>query len=305
MQEKIYLKYFNNMSLVIMTLLLIHFSKDIVIAQDYYPLEIGNQWIYKIEEFDPNTPPPYFIDTLIVTIKSDTLLNGYHYFVLDTIDLSGGKIVRADSNNIYYYDECDSSDVLFYKLDAEAGDYWIAKLNGINYKIALLSIDSKRYFGFLTTILKFQVSESWNFVEISKDFGIVHYVFSGALQIHKNLLGCKLSNNYYGDFVSVQSDFKKVYTFELFQNYPNPFNSRTEIKYSLPQDKSSYHVTLKIYDIRGRLVNNLVDQNQTDGTYTVSWDGEDMIGNSVSSGVYFYILQVGDFKVTRKMLLLE
>jgi hypothetical protein len=93
--------------------------------------------------------------------------------------------------------------------------------------------------------------------------------------------------------------------FELFQNYPNPFNSSTELKYSFPQHKSSYHVTLKIYDIRGRLVNTLVDQNQVAGTHSVSWDGKDRNGNRVSSGVYFNTLQVGDFSTSKKMLLLE
>ena len=91
----------------------------------------------------------------------------------------------------------------------------------------------------------------------------------------------------------------------LYQNYPNPFNSSTEIKYSLPNTKASYKVQIKIYDVLGRLVKTLVDQNQTAGTYSVSWDGKDINGNSVSSGIYFYSLQIGEFKVTKKMLLLE
>ncbi len=91
----------------------------------------------------------------------------------------------------------------------------------------------------------------------------------------------------------------------LSQNYPNPFNSSTEIKYSLPKNKLSYHVSLKIYDIRGRLVNALVNHNQAAGKYGVSWDGRDINGNGVSSGVYFYVLKVGDFKISKKMLLLE
>jgi hypothetical protein len=93
--------------------------------------------------------------------------------------------------------------------------------------------------------------------------------------------------------------------FELFQNYPNPFNSSTEIKYSLPQDKSSYQVTLKIYDIRGRLVNTLVDKNQAAGTYSVSWDGKDINKNDVSSDIYFYSLEANEFKTTKKLLLIH
>ena len=300
------MKYFKKAIQSFMIFFSILFNIATLIAQDYYPLEIGNQWVYKIEEFDPNVPPPYFNDTLEVIVTADTLINGCHYFVLDTIDLSGGKIVRADSNNIFYYDEYDSSEVLFYKLNAEINDSWITKLNGRNYKIKLASNYTKKYFGVLTTILRYEFDGApWNFVEISKEFGIVLNVFSSGLQRHKRLLGCKLSNNYYGDVVSVDSYFKKIYTFELVQNYPNPFNSSTGIKYSLPQDNSTYQVTLKIYDIRGRLVNTLVNQNQAAGTYLVNWDGKDMNGQAVSSGVYFYTLQIDKFKTTNKMLLIR
>ncbi|MCI0496394.1 T9SS type A sorting domain-containing protein [candidate division KSB1 bacterium] len=93
--------------------------------------------------------------------------------------------------------------------------------------------------------------------------------------------------------------------FALFQNYPNPFNSSTEIKYSLPQEKSSYHVALKIYDIRGRLVSTLVEQNQAGGMYSVNWDGKDKNGQFVSSGMYFYTLQADKYKTTNKMLLIH
>jgi hypothetical protein len=93
--------------------------------------------------------------------------------------------------------------------------------------------------------------------------------------------------------------------FELFQNYPNPFNSITEIRYVLPIGKASYQVQLKIYDLLGRLVKVLVDQEQSVGNYSISWDGTDLGGNRVASGVYFYSLEAGDSKLIRKMLVLQ
>ncbi len=93
--------------------------------------------------------------------------------------------------------------------------------------------------------------------------------------------------------------------FVLSQNYPNPFNPSTEIKYSLPALKSSYHVVIKIYDVQGRLVKILVDETKSAGTYSVKWGGTDSIGNAVASGIYFYSMQVGEFKSTRKMMLLR
>ena len=93
--------------------------------------------------------------------------------------------------------------------------------------------------------------------------------------------------------------------FELFQNYPNPFNSSTEIKYSLPNVKASYQVQLKIYDVLGRLVKVVVDQEQSAGSHTINWDGTDLRRNHVASGVYFYSLEAGDLKLIRKMLVLQ
>jgi hypothetical protein len=93
--------------------------------------------------------------------------------------------------------------------------------------------------------------------------------------------------------------------FELCQNYPNPFNSSTEIRYCLSNGKASYKVRLRIYDVLGRLVKVLVDQEQFAGSYIISWDGTDLGGNLVASGVYFYSLETGDLKLIRKMLVLQ
>ncbi|MBN4081442.1 T9SS type A sorting domain-containing protein [Caldithrix abyssi] len=85
--------------------------------------------------------------------------------------------------------------------------------------------------------------------------------------------------------------------FTLDQNYPNPFNSSTQISYSIP---SSHFVTLKIYDILGREIQTLVSEVQNAGTYSINLDI-----NKLSSGIYFYKLQVGDtFVKTKKMLLM-
>jgi len=83
----------------------------------------------------------------------------------------------------------------------------------------------------------------------------------------------------------------------LGQNYPNPFNVSTNISYSLAEAEN---VSLKVYDIAGRLVQTLVDEVQDAGSYTVTWDASE-----VSSGVYFYKLTAGDYTLTKKMNLLK
>ncbi|UCD36913.1 MAG: T9SS type A sorting domain-containing protein [Fidelibacterota bacterium] len=90
--------------------------------------------------------------------------------------------------------------------------------------------------------------------------------------------------------------------FELSQNYPNPFNPTTEIQFTL---REAAPVRLDIYDLTGRLVNTLIDEKKQPGTYHVVWEGQDLHGNQLHSGVYFYSLVTDNHKATRKMLLLK
>jgi Ca-activated chloride channel homolog len=93
--------------------------------------------------------------------------------------------------------------------------------------------------------------------------------------------------------------------FTLHQNFPNPFNPQTTIRYSLPGDVQLYDVTIKIYDMLGRLVMVLFKSKQGPGSYSVVWNGRDAAGNAVPSGVYLYTIKAGPYKETRKMILLK
>ncbi len=95
----------------------------------------------------------------------------------------------------------------------------------------------------------------------------------------------------------VVNETNSVQQFELFQNYPNPFNPTTQISYSIPK---SLLVTLKVYDVLGKEVAQLVNQFQNSGKYQVTLNT-----NQLSSGVYFYQLKAGDFVSVKKMLLVR
>jgi hypothetical protein len=86
-------------------------------------------------------------------------------------------------------------------------------------------------------------------------------------------------------------------SYNLAQNYPNPFNPITTIKYSIPE---SGNVSLKVYDMLGKQVASLVNEEKSRGVYSVIFDA-----SNLSSGVYFYKLQSGSFTETKKMLLLK
>jgi hypothetical protein len=85
--------------------------------------------------------------------------------------------------------------------------------------------------------------------------------------------------------------------FILEQNYPNPFNPTTSIKFSIP--KTAF-VTLKIYDVLGNEVINVVENNLSAGEYVKTVDF-----SKLSSGIYYYTLKAGDFTSTRKMMFVK
>ena len=88
----------------------------------------------------------------------------------------------------------------------------------------------------------------------------------------------------------------------LLQNYPNPFNPVTTLRYELSQES---FVNITIYDMLGNVVKSIVSQNQNPGYKSVQWNATNNQGQPVSTGLYFYTIQAGDFIQTKKMLLLK
>ncbi len=91
-------------------------------------------------------------------------------------------------------------------------------------------------------------------------------------------------------------------TFQLDQNYPNPFNPSTTISYSL---MSAEKVSLKIYNLKGQEIKTLVNRVVSTGHHSVKWDGTDESGVKATSGLYLYVLRVGDQMVSKRMMLVK
>ena len=92
------------------------------------------------------------------------------------------------------------------------------------------------------------------------------------------------------------NEVEQIY-FRLFNNYPNPFNPSTTIKYSIPKQGN---ITLKVFDVLGSEVMTLINNGQQQGIYEIEFDGSEL-----TSGIYFYRLQAGEFVETKKMILLK
>ena len=93
-----------------------------------------------------------------------------------------------------------------------------------------------------------------------------------------------------------------VTDYKVHNNYPNPFNPVTTLRYDLPED---LFVSITVYDMLGNVVSNLVNKDENSGYKSVQWNATNDKGQPVSAGVYLYTIQAGDFRQTRKMVLLK
>ena len=145
------------------------------------------------------------------------------------------------------------------------------------------------------------IGVQWDSQEGGGDAGSV-YIFDTA---DVDGLNIRLSVEPRSDLaLTMFGDIKRT---ALLQNFPNPFNPETWLPYTLGDDTD---VNVRIYDVEGKLVRNLDIGYQRSGRYlsrekAIYWDGRDQLGESVSSGIYFYTLKADAFSDTRRMVILK
>lgn len=111
----------------------------------------------------------------------------------------------------------------------------------------------------------------------------------------------KIAASELGITTSVEKTEELANNYELSQNYPNPFNPSTTIKFSIPE---SGFVSLKVYDLLGKEVASVVNEELNAGSYTVSFDASQST-QGLSSGIYFYRLEANSFIQTKKLTLIK
>ena len=107
------------------------------------------------------------------------------------------------------------------------------------------------------------------------------------------------TNSYYEQLlIGVENEIAEIPALYLLeQNYPNPFNPSTNINYHIPFES---HVSIKVFDILGKEVAHLVNEKHQPGSYKVEFNAKNL-----SSGIYIYTIQAGDFMQSRKMLVMK
>ncbi|MCD4665979.1 MAG: T9SS type A sorting domain-containing protein [Bacteroidales bacterium] len=128
------------------------------------------------------------------------------------------------------------------------------------------------------------------------------YICVGTVKINYDDSIVLTKTDEFGNYVSISNDeLPEMDKLELLC-FPNPFNPTTTISFSIPKES---HAELSIYNIKGQKVKTLLNESAVIGKHTVSWNGKDEYGNSLSSGIYFYKLKSGVYTTTKKMILLK
>jgi hypothetical protein len=153
-------------------------------------------------------------------------------------------------------------------------------------------------------LLKYNKSSSPNF-DFSKIKVLHVFVSTSVLDVESTFIIDNLrfySDGLMPNVVNFTSEAVLGKAFEIEALYPNPFNPSITMRYYLPKPSK---VKIDIYDISGRLVRNLYNGVQNDGSNTISWSGKNSHGNLVSSGVYFVIFNHGEKRLYRKIILMK
>jgi hypothetical protein len=258
-------------------------------ATSYFPLELSNQWVYING-----------LDTTKETIVEKIVIGGREYFKFNSYRIGQDVLFRSMGDSIFSF--FNSTEYLIYDFSAGIGESWIAQ-DVNSHESGTVTLLSKTDTIATPSGVYYNCIKLHHFLGVdyaydewfAPDIGVVRrdYIFFGFSSIRL----------YSFDIVlSIQSGNSPSIALKLHKNYPNPFNPSTIIKYDLP---NTSEVVLRIYNTLGQEVATLINEAQIAGEKLVVWNGSDRFGNQVSSGIYIYRLEAGDFVKSRKMVLLK
>lgn len=273
----------------------------------YYPLKVGNTWTYRsFNIFMGST-------RYKISATNNVILSGRHYFELTRYQTGYAPTIS--------YLRIDSLKGSVRTYSTNAGCNW-TPFEKTGDSLAARKTDSSKYdcayyyrciddtshrsfFGLNRSTKEFSWTDYFEHVTYRlymQDIGMLeeHQLGPAGSGITIDLLGCVINGIVRGDtslvgITQLTSEIPKEYS--LHQNYPNPFNPVTNIKFDLPE---SGFVELDIYDINGREITKLVNQQLSAGSYSADWDA-----SNYSSGVYICKLTTGKFSSSMKMIVLK
>lgn len=278
----------------------------------YYPLAVGDYWVYygSIQDETGWYGYKYIrkINSLIskpnqksyFEVEEYEFGSSYHQFLYERIDTLSAKIYRYDEDSIQ-----TNQEYLIDDLRAEIGDSVFSHRFVYDAPYTMIySSDTTFYGQQIKTKLYNSVFLDQYQYRLFTNFGLVSYFHSFDFgSDHQSLKGAVINGIVYGDttVTDINDQADPGISFSLFQNYPNPFNPITTIKYSIPSTGSHLNlVSLKIFDVLGKEVAILVNEEKSAGNYYFKFDG-----SKLASGIYFYQLKSGSFTATKKLMLIK
>ena len=285
--------------------------KTFVQTGNLVSLSLGNKWFYGYTFY---SYPNYNYDSRfeIEEAIGDTILPGgkpYKKIFITSIGLTDTttrtEYWGSDSVSFYY----DS----VYPLKESGLDIFFD--NRITHDTSWSDFEVSVYLDGWDTIRTFQKwrrnysGATYGYKETHTAYGIGPYSMISQItdsignnfQISRELIGAIIDGVVYGDttfyIIGVPSETTQPKRILLSQNYPNPFNPSTTIRYSIPNARN---VTIKVFDVLGKEVATLVNEEKSSGEYEVEFNA-----SSLPSGIYFYQLKAGSFVETKKMILLK
>lgn len=277
---------------------------SIGISSPIYSLRVSNIWKYSTFDQFPNTVIQG--DTVTQTVVGEELLNGEKWFLIQS-GITGDQLMTVRQDGIYIQES--NGPILRYKYPAysneqfnSAYELWTGYADSlVAFPITVDSINEL----ISTPSGTFQCNK-YHFPEVIVTVGNSSTEV-GSKDIYLSNIGPVkiVAGNSYQDLISFSGTITDISnsknsipeSFHLYQNYPNPFNPSTTINYSIP---NTSFVTIKVYDMLGREVASLVDENKSAGNYNIKFNA-----GKLSSGVYFYQLKSGNYTSIKKMLLLK
>jgi hypothetical protein len=262
---------------------------------DFYPLNIGNKWKYIHLSYEAGTIP----DTsyIIKEVIGDTLMpNGIKYFVVREDDRIHYERYDTLTNEIKYYQNggCGGIDDTKYKLIYSRDSVIVWRQCDITE--CFITYDDTTYGADSAMIILDMDDLVASHIEFRKNLGI-YFRFTGEIGYYVTALqGAVINGNRWGVITSVEDD-EIITKFNLYQNFPNPFNPVTKIKYELPERS---HIKLTVYNSLGEEVAELINKEQAAGSYEIEFDG-----GGLPSGIYYCTINSGNYRATRKMILLK
>jgi hypothetical protein len=273
----------------------------------YFPLSVGNKWYFSWSGNLIRTVLEVTSDTLMPDMKT--------YAKIDRIEKLNGEWTRFSG---YYYLREEGNIVYNYPNDTLLNYDWnnSTTFEELNYTFTEVQVKYQNVFSVDRLTYLLYIYKPYEFVSYTDSIGFNALYALGWrdwTEASRYLIGCNIDNKTYGEVLTeiTEVDVQKPLAFQLSQNFPNPFNPTTTILFSIPTTPAplplltkegieGWLVTLKVYDILGREVATLVNEEKPAGNYEVTFNGQDL-----PSEIYFYKLQAGDYTDIKKLILLR